>query len=49
MKNMHDFGKINVIYEKYFCENKPSRSSVEVARLPKDVLIEMEVIALVNP
>ena len=40
-----DFGKINEIYKKYFKEPFPARSCVEVARLPKDVLLEVEAIA----
>ncbi len=44
LKDMNDFGTINAIYEKYFV-NKPARSTFEVARLPKDVLVEMDVIA----
>ncbi len=46
IKNMNDFGTINSIYSTYFTENCPARSCVEVARLPKDVLMEMEVIAV---
>lgn len=46
IKNMDDFGTVNGIYSKYFKENCPARSCVEVARLPKDVLIEIEAIAL---
>lgn len=45
IKNMDDFGKVNEVYSKYFDKNPPARSCVEVARLPKDVLIEMECIA----
>lgn len=45
IKDMNDFAKVNEIYSKYFTENFPARSCVEVARLPKDVLIEMEAIA----
>ncbi|KIM88901.1 hypothetical protein PILCRDRAFT_813901 [Piloderma croceum F 1598] len=45
IKNMDDFGTINVIYEKFFGNHKPARSAVEVARLPKDVLFEIECIA----
>ena len=41
---MDDFGKINEIYAKYFTEPFPARSCVEVARLPKDVLLEVEAI-----
>ena len=46
IKNMDDFTKVNEIYAKYFTTDFPARSCVEVARLPKDVLIEMEAIAL---
>jgi hypothetical protein len=42
---MDDFGTINVVYEKFFGNHKPARSAVEVARLPKDVLFEIECIA----
>lgn len=47
IKDMNDFGKINEVYSKYICGDKlPARSCVEVARLPKDGLVEIEVIAL---
>jgi len=46
IKNMDDFGKINAIYEKYFTEPYPARSCVEVARLPKDVALEVEAVTL---
>ncbi len=45
IKNMDDFVEINAIYAEYFTEPYPARSCVEVARLPKDVLLEAEVIA----
>jgi len=45
IKEMNDFGIINEIYKKYFKEPFPARSCVEVARLPKDVLLEVEAIA----
>lgn len=45
IKDMNDFAAINAIYAKYFTEPYPARSCVEVARLPKDVLLECEVIA----
>ena len=45
IKDMNDFGKINEIYAQYFTEPFPARSCVEVARVPKDVLLETEVIA----
>ena len=44
IKNMEDFAKVNEIYAKYFTTDFPARSCVEVARLPKDVLIEIEAI-----
>lgn len=47
IKNMNDFALINEVYKKYFTKNYPARSCVEVARLPKDVLIEIECIAIV--
>ena len=46
MKNMDDFAVVNGIYSEYFQENAPARACVEVARLPKDVLLEMEAIAV---
>ncbi|MCR5367131.1 RidA family protein [Eubacterium ruminantium] len=45
IKDMNDFAKVNEIYAKYFTDNYPARSCVEVARLPKDVLIEIEAVA----
>ncbi len=45
IKNMDDFGLVNSVYAQYFTEPFPARSCVEVARLPKDVLVECEVIA----
>ena len=44
IKDMNDFGKINDIYKDFFTSDFPARSCVEVARLPKDVLIEIEAI-----
>lgn len=46
IKDMNDFAKINEVYAGFFKENCPARSCVEVARLPKDVLIEIEAIAI---
>jgi 2-iminobutanoate/2-iminopropanoate deaminase len=46
IKDMGQFGRINEIYGEYFNENKPARSCVEVARLPKDVNIEVEAVAV---
>ena len=45
IKDMNNFAEINSIYAQYFTEPYPARSCVEVARLPKDVLLEAEVIA----
>lgn len=45
IKDMNDFAAINAIYAKYFSAPYPSRSCVEVARLPKDVLLEIEAVA----
>ncbi|MDO5573217.1 MAG: RidA family protein [bacterium] len=46
IKNMNDFGKVNEVYAGFFSGDFPARSCVEVARLPKDVLIEVEAIAI---
>ena len=46
LKNMGDFAAMNEVYGRYFKQSPPSRSTVEVARLPKDVLVEIDVIAL---
>jgi len=46
IKDMSDFSAVNEVYKKYFSEPYPARSCVEVARLPKDVLIEIEAVAL---
>ena len=48
IKDMNDFGAINEIYAEYFPGIFPARSCVEVARLPKDVLLEVEAIAVKN-
>jgi len=46
LKNMGDFAAMNEVYGRYFKHAPPARSTVEVARLPKDVLVEIDVIAL---
>ncbi|HWK22911.1 MAG TPA: RidA family protein [Ureibacillus sp.] len=46
--DMNDFGAMNETYAKHFGDHKPARSAVEVARLPKDVKVEIEVIAVVE-
>ncbi|CAH2214167.1 MULTISPECIES: RidA family protein [Tepidibacter] len=48
IKDMNEFGQINEVYAEYFGENKPARACVEVARLPRDVKVEIEVIAVVK-
>ncbi|SER42076.1 RidA family protein [Lachnobacterium bovis] len=48
IKEMNDFAKINEVYEKFFEADYPARSCVEVARLPKDVMLEVEAIAIKN-
>ncbi|MGO9862090.1 MAG: RidA family protein [Terriglobales bacterium] len=46
LKNMGDFAAMNEVYGRYFKQAPPARSTVEVARLPKDVLVEIDAIAL---
>jgi 2-iminobutanoate/2-iminopropanoate deaminase len=46
LKNMNDFAAMNEVYGRYFTDEPPARSTVEVARLPKDVLVEIDVVAL---
>ncbi|MCM3729314.1 RidA family protein [Neobacillus cucumis] len=48
IKNMDEFAAVNEVYGEYFSKHKPARSCVEVARLPKDALVEIEVVALVK-
>ncbi len=45
LKDMNDFAVFNEVYARYFTDPYPARSCVEVARLPKDVLVEIEIIA----
>lgn len=46
IKNMDDFAEVNAVYATFFKNNYPARSCVEVSRLPKDVLIEIEAVAV---
>ncbi len=46
IKDMNDFAAVNEVYSEFFVENCPARSCVEVARLPKDVKIEIEAVAI---
>ena len=46
LKSMNDFAAMNEVYGRYFTAAPPARSTVEVARLPKDVLVEIDIIAL---
>ncbi|WP_066074806.1 2-iminobutanoate/2-iminopropanoate deaminase [Neobacillus soli] len=48
IKDMNEFAAVNEVYGEYFSTHKPARSCVEVARLPKDALVEIEVVALVK-
>ncbi|MDK2918048.1 MAG: 2-iminobutanoate/2-iminopropanoate deaminase [Candidatus Petromonas sp.] len=48
IKDMNQFGRINEVYGEYFSDHKPARACVEVARLPKDVNVEIEMIAIVE-
>ena len=45
LKDLNDFAAVNEVYGTYFTENPPARSCVQVAKLPKDAVIEIEVIA----
>ena len=46
LKDMDDFGAVNEVYAEFFSEPYPARSTVEVARLPKDLRVEIEAIAM---
>lgn len=48
LKDLNDFTAVNEVYGSYFVENKPARSCVEVAKLPKDAVIEIEAIATIE-
>lgn len=48
IKNMNDFAKMNEVYATFFSNNPPARTCVEVARLPKDALVEVEAIAYIQ-
>ena len=48
LKDMNDFSAMNEIYQSYFATNSPARSTVEVSRLPKDVLVEIDCIAEIS-
>ncbi|MBX4267429.1 RidA family protein [Clostridium estertheticum] len=46
LKDMDDFAQMNEIYSKYFTTNPPARSCIQAGKLPKDALVEIEVIAI---
>ncbi len=46
LRDLNDFGPMNEIYGEYFQENPPARSTVQVAKLPRDAVVEIEVVAL---
>lgn len=49
LQDMGDFAKMNAVYAEFFPENPPARSTVQVAGLPKEALVEIECVALLNP
>ncbi len=48
LSNMEDFGKVNEVYAGFFNDYKPARACIQVARLPKDVSVEIEAVALIS-
>ncbi|WP_053956989.1 RidA family protein [Inediibacterium massiliense] len=48
IKDMNEFSKVNEVYGQYFLNDKPARSCIEVARLPKDADVEIEVVAFIQ-
>ncbi|MBN2364797.1 MAG: RidA family protein [Calditrichaeota bacterium] len=46
LKDMNDFASMNEVYARYFAQESPARSAVQVSRLPKDVLVEIECVAV---
>ena len=48
LKDMGEFAKMNEVYARYFSENAPARATVEAARLPRDVRVEIECVAVVG-
>jgi 2-iminobutanoate/2-iminopropanoate deaminase len=48
LKDMGDFPKMNEVYARYFAENPPARSTVQAAKLPRDVMVEIDAIAIVS-
>jgi 2-iminobutanoate/2-iminopropanoate deaminase len=48
LKDMGEFGRMNEVYARYFPENPPARATVEAARLPRDVRVEIDCIATVD-
>ncbi|OQY25920.1 MAG: hypothetical protein B6244_14590 [Candidatus Cloacimonetes bacterium 4572_55] len=48
LSDMNDFSAMNQVYEQFFTQHKPARSAVEVSRLPKDALVEVEAVAVLE-
>ncbi|QCX32472.1 RidA family protein [Caloramator sp. E03] len=48
LKDMNDFAAVNEIYATYFTEKMPARSAVQVAKLPKDAMVEIEAVAIIS-
>jgi len=49
LQNIEDFAAMNAVYAEYFKENPPARSTVQVAKLPRGALVEIELVALLEP
>ncbi|PPK48263.1 RidA family protein [Clostridium algidicarnis] len=47
LKDLNDFSDMNEVYASYFKENPPARSCIEISKLPKDAIVEIEVVALI--
>jgi 2-iminobutanoate/2-iminopropanoate deaminase len=47
LKNLNDFNYMNEVYARYFCVNPPARSTIQAARLPREVDIEIDAIAVI--
>jgi len=48
LKNLDDFNAMNAIYQQYFAQDAPARSTIEVSRIPRGALVEIEAIAVIN-
>lgn len=48
LKDMNDFAAVNEVYSQYFTERMPARSAIQVAKLPKDCMVEIEAVAIIE-